>query len=98
QSFCGSRSSKRTSRWGIGGSPARRRIVGGAAFSRNCAAHPANAAAERSCERGSMKAKRHILAFASAVIAALFLTLTVHAAEEGGAAGGETATKIFHWI
>jgi len=45
-----------------------------------------------------MKAKRNIMAFASAVIAALFLTLTVHAAEEGGAAGAETATEIFKWI
>src|SRR5215471_9566857 len=45
-----------------------------------------------------MKAKRHILAFASAVIAALFLTLTAHAAEEGPAAGAETATEIFKWI
>jgi len=45
-----------------------------------------------------MKAKRYILASASAVIAALFLTLTAHAAEEGGAAGAETATEIFKWI
>jgi F-type H+-transporting ATPase subunit b len=34
----------------------------------------------------------------SAVIAALFLTLTAHAAEEGGAGGEETATEIFKWI
>ena len=45
-----------------------------------------------------MRAKRYILASASAVIAALFLTLTAHAAEEGGAAGAETATEIFKWI
>src|SRR5215470_2017571 len=45
-----------------------------------------------------MKAKRYILAFARALIAALFLTLTAHAAEEGGAAGAETATEIFKWI
>ncbi|HEV2196552.1 MAG TPA: hypothetical protein VGR55_13285 [Candidatus Acidoferrum sp.] len=45
-----------------------------------------------------MKAKRYILASASAVIAALFLTLTAHAAEEGGAAGAETGTEIFKWI
>lgn len=45
-----------------------------------------------------MRAKRHILASASAVIAALFLTLSAHAAEEGGAAGAETATEIFKWI
>ena len=45
-----------------------------------------------------MKAKRYLLASASAVIAALFLTLSAHAAEEGGAAGAETATEIFKWI
>ena len=45
-----------------------------------------------------MKVKRYILASASAVIAALFLTLTAHAAEEGGAVGAETAAEIFKWI
>lgn len=45
-----------------------------------------------------MRAKRFALVAASAVIAALFLTLTAHAAEEGGAAGAETATEIFKWI
>lgn len=45
-----------------------------------------------------MKAKRYILASAGAVVAALFLTLTAHAAEEGGAARAETATEIFKWI
>src|SRR2546429_7860714 len=45
-----------------------------------------------------MRATRILLALASAVIAALFLTLTAHAAEEGGAAGAETATEIFKWI
>lgn len=45
-----------------------------------------------------MRANRHMPALASAVIAALFLTLTAHAAEEGGAAGAETATEIFKWI
>lgn len=45
-----------------------------------------------------MRVKRHALIAASAVIAALFLTLTVHAAEEGGASGAETATEIFKWI
>ena len=45
-----------------------------------------------------MRAKRHTLVAASAVIAALFLTLTAHAAEEGGAAGAETSTEIFKWI
>ena len=45
-----------------------------------------------------MKAKRCALITASAVIAALFLTLTTHAAEEGGAAGAERATEIFKWI
>ncbi len=45
-----------------------------------------------------MKGKRYILAFLSAVIAALFLTLSAHAAEEGGAAGADTAQEIFKWI
>ena len=45
-----------------------------------------------------MKAKRYALIAASAVLTALFLTLTAHAAEEGGAAGAETATEIFKWI
>ncbi len=45
-----------------------------------------------------MRAKRYTFVGASAVIAALFLTLTAHAAEEGSAAGAETATEIFKWI
>jgi F-type H+-transporting ATPase subunit b len=45
-----------------------------------------------------MRAKRRIFVFASAVIAALFLTLSAHAAEAGGAAGAEAATEIFKWI
>jgi F-type H+-transporting ATPase subunit b len=45
-----------------------------------------------------MRTKRHILAFASAAIAALFLTLTAHAAEEGGAANTEAVAEIFKWI
>jgi len=45
-----------------------------------------------------MKARRHALVAASAVIAALFLTLTVHAAEEGGAAGAGPSEGIFKWI
>ena len=45
-----------------------------------------------------MRTKRQALVAASAVFAALFLTLTAHAAEEGGAAGAETATEIFKWI
>jgi F-type H+-transporting ATPase subunit b len=45
-----------------------------------------------------MRAKRHILVLASAVLAALFLTLNAHAAEEGGAGGAETAQEIFKWI
>lgn len=44
-----------------------------------------------------MRAKRYASIAASAVFAALFLTLTVHAAEEGGA-GTEAATEIFKWI
>jgi F-type H+-transporting ATPase subunit b len=38
------------------------------------------------------------LASSSAVLAALFLTLSAHAAEEGGAAGAGTAEEIFKWI
>jgi len=45
-----------------------------------------------------MRAKRHTSVAASAVFAALFLTLSAHAAEEGGAGGAETATEIFKWI
>ena len=45
-----------------------------------------------------MKAKRMLLASASAVLAALFLTLRAHAAEEGGAAGAGAAGEIFKWI
>ena len=45
-----------------------------------------------------MRAKCYILASAGAVVAALFLTLSAHAAEEGGAGGAETATEIFKWI
>ena len=45
-----------------------------------------------------MRARRHALIAASAVIAALFLTLTAHAAEEGGRSGAETVTEIFKWI
>ncbi len=45
-----------------------------------------------------MRAKRYTLVAASAVFAALFLTLTAHAAEAGGAASAETATEIFKWI
>jgi F-type H+-transporting ATPase subunit b len=44
-----------------------------------------------------MKANHRKFAFASAVIAALFLTVNAHAAE-GGAAVAETATEIFKWI
>ena len=45
-----------------------------------------------------MKAKHYILLSTGAVVAALFLTLGAHAAEEGGAGGAETATEIFKWI
>ena len=44
-----------------------------------------------------MKGKGVLLA-PSAVLAALFLTLSAHAAEEGGAAGAGTAEEIFKWI
>lgn len=45
-----------------------------------------------------MKVKRVLMAPASAVLAALFLTLSAHAAEEGGAAGAGTAEEVFKWI
>lgn len=45
-----------------------------------------------------MRAKRILMAPASAVLAALFLTLSAHAAEEGGAAGAGTAGDVFKWI
>lgn len=45
-----------------------------------------------------MRVKRHAMVAASAVTAALFLTLTAHAAEEGSASGPEAATEIFKWI
>jgi F0F1-type ATP synthase membrane subunit b/b' len=44
-----------------------------------------------------MRTTRHVLASASALFAALFLTLPAHAAEEG-AARAEGATEIFKWI
>ena len=45
-----------------------------------------------------MKRKPYTLALASAVFAALFLTLSAHAAEEGGGAGAGPAEEIFKWI
>ena len=45
-----------------------------------------------------MKGQRRAIVFAGAAIAALFFTLTVHAAEEGGAGSSELATDIFKWI
>jgi F0F1-type ATP synthase membrane subunit b/b' len=45
-----------------------------------------------------MRGKRHRLAIAGAAIAALFLTLTARAAEEGGAANTEAVAEIFKWI
>ena len=45
-----------------------------------------------------MRPGRILLAPASAVLAALTLTLSAHAAEEGGAAGGGTAQELFKWI
>jgi F-type H+-transporting ATPase subunit b len=44
-----------------------------------------------------MRARRFLLAPASAALAALFLTLSAHA-EEGGAAGAGTAQELFKWI
>jgi F-type H+-transporting ATPase subunit b len=41
---------------------------------------------------------RKAVIFASALCASLFFALSAHAAEEGGAAGAETATEIFKWI
>ena len=41
---------------------------------------------------------RRTFLVAGAVIATLFFTLSGHAAEEGGAAGAETAQEIFKWI
>jgi F-type H+-transporting ATPase subunit b len=45
-----------------------------------------------------MRRRHSTFLFASAAIATLFFALTAHAAEEGGAAGSETATEIFKWI
>jgi len=45
-----------------------------------------------------MKAKGILLAPASVVLAALFLALSAHAAEEGGAVGAGTAEELFKWI
>jgi F-type H+-transporting ATPase subunit b len=45
-----------------------------------------------------MRRTRWAFLFAGAAIAALFFTLTVHAAEEGGAGSSEIATAIFKWI
>jgi len=45
-----------------------------------------------------MRARRYTLLAASAVTAALFLALSAHAAEEGGAGGAETATELFKWV
>lgn len=45
-----------------------------------------------------MRAGRMLLAPSSAVLAALFLTLSAHAAEEGGAAGAARSQELFKWI
>ena len=45
-----------------------------------------------------MKRSPRFMVLTSAVLAALFLTLSAQAAEEGGAGGAETATEIFKWI
>jgi len=45
-----------------------------------------------------MRRRGRAMLFASAVFAALFFTISAHAAEEGGAKSAETATEIFKWI
>jgi len=45
-----------------------------------------------------MKSRTRALAFAGSAFAVLFFAFTAHAAEEGGAAGADTATEIFKWI
>ncbi len=45
-----------------------------------------------------MRRNRRTILFASAVLTALFFTLSARAAEEGGVGGGGTATEIFKWI
>lgn len=45
-----------------------------------------------------MKPKGILLAPASAVLAVLFLTLSAHAEEEGGAVGAGRAQELFKWI
>jgi len=45
-----------------------------------------------------MRRNRRTFLFASAVLTALFFTLSARAAEEGGAGGAGTATEIFKWI
>ena len=41
---------------------------------------------------------RHALIFATILVSGLLFTLSAQAAEEGGAAGAETAKEIFKWI
>ncbi len=45
-----------------------------------------------------MRRNRRTILFASAVLTALFFTLSARAAEEGGAGGAGTAAEIFKWI
>ena len=45
-----------------------------------------------------MRSRYRAGAFAGAILAVFFLTLTAHAAEEGRSAGTETATEVFKWI
>ncbi|HET8925485.1 MAG TPA: hypothetical protein VFN26_21050 [Candidatus Acidoferrum sp.] len=45
-----------------------------------------------------MRRARRTFVIASAVIAALFFTLSARAAEQGGSTDAETATEIFKWI
>ncbi len=44
------------------------------------------------------KRSKQTLVFASAVLTALFFTLSASAAEEGGVGGAGTVTEIFKWI
>jgi F-type H+-transporting ATPase subunit b len=49
---------------------------------------------------GEWRARREkpVRCFVSTLVAALLFAVTAHGAEQGGAAGAETATEIFKWI